>query len=235
MLVRVVERIRNATSFHAIAYVVVIELAQLDGVGGSALVMCDARGEPTLWLGDGFVERAAAHAYLDGGFREDACFARVRTTYITHSDGDLCVAPILGGDGVIGMLRVAIEGDVDRDIMTALAACISIRIAILGLVLDDVRSIDALTPRQREVAELVAHGCTNIEIARMLAISPNAVKKHVSRVLVMLDVSNRTELAALTGRWRSPSGIDQSLPQPLQVVIRNPSKPLAREPPEEVA
>ena len=52
-----------------------------------------------------------------------------------------------------------------------------------------------LTARQRQVAELVAFGCTNAEIATMLEISANAVKKHVSRLLDLLEASNRTELA----------------------------------------
>ncbi len=55
--------------------------------------------------------------------------------------------------------------------------------------------VPALTSRQREVAELVAFGCTNAEIGNMLLISANAVKKHVSRLLELLEASNRTELA----------------------------------------
>lgn len=58
----------------------------------------------------------------------------------------------------------------------------------------------ALTSRQREVAELVGFGCTNAEIGRMLRISANAVKKHVSRLLELLDASNRTELASTLSR-----------------------------------
>jgi len=233
MLVRVAERIRNATSFHAIAHCVITELATVPGVRTSALVLCDHVGEPTLWIGDGSCDRAAVHAYLESGHREDAAFARARTTHVPHGEGDQWVAPLLGGDGVIGMLRIA--GDVDRSELTMIAAYISIRIAILGLGLADARSLDALTPRQREVAELVAHGCTNHEIARMLSISANAVKKHVSRVLAVLDVSNRTELAALTGRWRMPSGIDQLLPPTLVVVLRNGPKRLGSVQQEEVA
>ena len=64
--------------------------------------------------------------------------------------------------------------------------------------------LEQLTTRQREVVELVAHGCTNAEIAKMLGVSANAVKKHVSRVLALLDVTNRTELAALVGRSTAP-------------------------------
>ncbi len=56
-------------------------------------------------------------------------------------------------------------------------------------------AVPVLTRRQREVADLVTFGCTNAEIANMLAISANAVKKHVSRLLALLEASNRTELA----------------------------------------
>lgn len=62
----------------------------------------------------------------------------------------------------------------------------------------------ALTPRQHEVAELVSCGCTNPEIGRMLAISPNAVKKHVSRLLEVTGASNRTELATLLANQPKP-------------------------------
>ena len=224
MLVRVAERVRSATSFHAIAHGVIAEL------GACALVLCDQAGEPTLWMGGS--DHATARAYLDGGHRDDALWARARATHLPQGDGENWVAPLLG-DGVIGMLRIA--GQHDRSELATIAAYISIRIAILGLGLADARSLDTLTPRQQEVAELVAHGCTNQEIASMLAISANAVKKHVSRVLSVLEVSNRTELAALRGRWRIPSGIDQVLPPTLVVVLRNPAKALAPVPREEVA
>ena len=133
MLVRVAGLIRNATSFHAIAHCVITELAAVPGVRTSALVLCDHAGEPTLWIGDGACDRAAVHAYLEGGYRDDALFAHARTSHVAHSDGEHWVAPLLGGDGVIGMLRIAIAGHVDRSELTTIAAYISIRIAILGL------------------------------------------------------------------------------------------------------
>src|SRR5687767_14032436 len=152
MLAKVAERIRSSTSFHAIAHSVVAELER------AALVLCDAAGEPTLWIGDVGVARESVHAYLDGGYRDDALFARARETFVPQCDGETWVGPVLGGDGVIGMLRV--RGAYDPSALTTIAAYISIRIAILGLALDDARSMSSLTPRQREVAELVAHGCT---------------------------------------------------------------------------
>lgn len=53
-----------------------------------------------------------------------------------------------------------------------------------------------LTARQREIAQLVIRGCTNAEIARMLELSTATIKAAVARLLVLFDVSNRTELAA---------------------------------------
>src|SRR5687768_16293175 len=102
MLVRVAERIRRATTFDAIAHCVVAELANVGGVRGSALVLCDASGEPALWIGDSTFDRAGARAYLDGGHRDDACFARVRETYVAALADDLWIAPIMGSDRVIG-------------------------------------------------------------------------------------------------------------------------------------
>ena len=54
-----------------------------------------------------------------------------------------------------------------------------------------------MTPRQKEIAELVARGLTNSEIATALAVSPNTVKKHLKHLFALLDLSNRTELAVL--------------------------------------
>lgn len=53
-----------------------------------------------------------------------------------------------------------------------------------------------LTPRQREVAELLVAGATYEEIARGLGISVNTVKYHARRVYHALDVTTRSELVA---------------------------------------
>jgi DNA-binding CsgD family transcriptional regulator len=54
----------------------------------------------------------------------------------------------------------------------------------------------ALTPREREVALLVADGLTNSELARRLYISPKTAAVHVSNILHKLGVSSRTEVTA---------------------------------------
>jgi DNA-binding CsgD family transcriptional regulator len=55
---------------------------------------------------------------------------------------------------------------------------------------------DALTPREREVATLLAEGLTNAELARRLYISPRTAAVHVSNILRKLAVASRTDVAA---------------------------------------
>jgi DNA-binding CsgD family transcriptional regulator len=54
-----------------------------------------------------------------------------------------------------------------------------------------------LTTREREVAELVAAGLTNREIAEQLTLSVRTVEGHVYRACFKLDVADRDELAKL--------------------------------------
>jgi DNA-binding CsgD family transcriptional regulator len=52
-----------------------------------------------------------------------------------------------------------------------------------------------LSPRQAEVAALVARGLTNREIAEALDIGTDTVKKHLTRALELTGCTNRTQLA----------------------------------------
>ncbi len=52
-----------------------------------------------------------------------------------------------------------------------------------------------LSPREREVLQLLAQGQTNREIARNLTVSVSTVKIHVEHILAKLGVSDRTQAA----------------------------------------
>jgi DNA-binding CsgD family transcriptional regulator len=56
---------------------------------------------------------------------------------------------------------------------------------------------DALTPREREVLDLLRQGLTNAEIGNRLFISTKTAEHHVGRVLTKLGVRSRAEAAAL--------------------------------------
>jgi Response regulator containing a CheY-like receiver domain and an HTH DNA-binding domain len=61
----------------------------------------------------------------------------------------------------------------------------------------ELRRSETLSPREREVHELLAQGRSNREIAKTLFISESTVKVHVRHILEKLGVHTRTE-AALT-------------------------------------
>jgi NarL family two-component system response regulator LiaR len=62
---------------------------------------------------------------------------------------------------------------------------------------------DSLTPREREVVDLIARGLSNKRIALELGISEKTVKTHVSSILGKLGLSDRTQVAlhAVRERW----------------------------------
>ncbi|MEO1519821.1 MAG: response regulator transcription factor [Cyanobacteria bacterium J06633_2] len=57
--------------------------------------------------------------------------------------------------------------------------------------------LEQLTPREREVLQLIAEGCSNREIAQTLYISERTVKNHVNSILSRLNVRDRTQAAIL--------------------------------------
>jgi DNA-binding NarL/FixJ family response regulator len=60
-----------------------------------------------------------------------------------------------------------------------------------------VRRLASLTDREREVADEVASGASNAEVAASLFMSEATVKAHVSRLLTKLEVANRVHIAIL--------------------------------------
>ena len=118
-------------------------------------------------------------------------------------------------EDVIAVIRAGARGYVTKTISgSELAAAIE-RVAegdavfsprLAGFVLDAFRAgervggdaeLDELTPREREVLQLIARGYLYKEIAARLSLSVKTVESHVSSVLRKLQLSTRHELT----RW----------------------------------
>jgi DNA-binding CsgD family transcriptional regulator len=65
---------------------------------------------------------------------------------------------------------------------------------------DEAGTLAALTPREREVAALVAEGRTNRQIGAQLHLSEKTIEKHVSSAMGKLGVTSRTGIARLVER-----------------------------------
>jgi ATP/maltotriose-dependent transcriptional regulator MalT len=72
--------------------------------------------------------------------------------------------------------------------------------AAAAVAADEAGGLAVLTPREREVAALVAEGRTNRQIGAQLHLSEKTIEKHVSSAMGKLGVSSRTGIARLVER-----------------------------------
>jgi two-component system, NarL family, nitrate/nitrite response regulator NarL len=110
--------------------------------------------------------------------------------------------PVLIGMGVHAVLSQAVNSDV---LISAIHA-VAHGLVVIGdslaqqafsqvVTLNDPadHTVEAFTPREREVLELVAEGLPNKSIARKLSISEHTVKFHLNAILTKLGAQSRTE------------------------------------------
>ncbi len=88
---------------------------------------------------------------------------------------------------------------------TVLAADLAVRLAGAMRSSSDERDfrkrVQSLTARQRDVLALLAEGRSNREIGKALFVSEGTVKNHVTQILHLLEMPDRTRLAVLLARY----------------------------------
>jgi DNA-binding NarL/FixJ family response regulator len=90
-------------------------------------------------------------------------------------------------DEVAHAIRAAIAGQTHLDPTVARLLADSVR--------NSARPGEDLTPREREVLELVAQGASNQQIADTLVVSERTARTHVSAILRKLGLASRTQAA----------------------------------------
>lgn len=66
--------------------------------------------------------------------------------------------------------------------------------------------LDGLTPRERQILDLIGEGLTNREIAERLFLAEKTVKNRISSILAKLGVGRRIQAAMLVGRIKDRQG-----------------------------
>jgi len=110
--------------------------------------------------------RAGASGFLGKGVRPTALLEGIRTV----ADGESLLSP--------KATRSLIAHVVDQQATPVV----------------DGKAFELLTPREREVVELVALGLSNDEIAERLFLSPLTAKTHVNRSMMKLGARDRAQL-----------------------------------------
>jgi DNA-binding CsgD family transcriptional regulator len=149
-----------------------------------------------LWLGGlaAMLRRPQQQRYLE-------------TFLLRHGIQDKLVLPLPAGPQLVGGIGIlsehafaprdrAVAGLLTRHLRPLLALQADIEIAC--------PQPDSLPPRQAAVADLVARGLTNQEVAQELHITVDTVKKHLTAALKATGCTSRTQLA-LHRHSRSPA------------------------------
>ena len=181
------------------------------------LASVDARG-----VSDTFVERyqafgksvdpvlryvleyhAPAHEELvlpKGAWKQSELYKRCCSTY-DHEH--IMTGPLVGQGQLVGTINFARIGHIPSfnqfDLASLGAVCthFSARLAELRTRCSGPNPlISRLTPREIQIANLVAKGLTNAEIGAELWITQNSVKQALKRMFRKLEVSARTEMVA---------------------------------------
>lgn len=101
-----------------------------------------------------------------------------------------------GSDDIIKAIKTAFSGNILLNPEVAAKVVKALNAADYHAKSDkEAANLTLLTPRELEVARLVAEGKNNREIGNSLFLTEGTVKNYVTRILEKLELSSRTELA----------------------------------------
>jgi DNA-binding NarL/FixJ family response regulator len=132
---------------------------------------------------------------------------RIVIVTVSEEDEDLFEAIKSGAEGYL--LKGMSEEELERTLGAVAAAEPALSPGLAVKILDEFarlareapdREHDELTPREREVLQLVAGGATNREVAETLFVSRHTVNFHMKNILQKLHLRNRAQAVAYAVR-----------------------------------
>ena len=122
-----------------------------------------------------------------------------------HDHEHVMTGPIVSGGRLVGTVNftriIGTPAFDANDLADLSALCLHLSASFASLQMRSSPRFNSplasrLTPRELEIAELVAQGLTNTEIGAALWIKPDSVKQALKRMFRKLDVSTRAQLVA---------------------------------------
>jgi DNA-binding NarL/FixJ family response regulator len=142
---------------------------------------------------------------------------RIVIVTVSDEDEDLFEAVKSGAEGYL--LKDMSAAELERTLEAVAAGEPALSPGLAAKILDEYARLaregpakepqDALTPREREVLQLVAEGSTNREVATKLFLSEHTVNFHMRNIFHKLHLRNRAQAVAYAIR----SGVSQPPPK----------------------
>jgi two-component system, NarL family, response regulator DegU len=150
-----------------------VSMPVLDGVEATRRVHAEFPDLPIVILtmhGDEAVRREAVEAGASGFLAKDVSMQEVVATVTQAAGGDVALSTELAAE-----ILAELEDGADRP-------------------------PSPLTPREEEVLQLIADGCSTPEVAQKLYISQKTVKNHLASIYEKLNARDRTQAVLLAVR-----------------------------------
>jgi NarL family two-component system response regulator LiaR len=135
---------------------------------------------------------------------------RPAVVVLTSATGDEDLVRAVHAGVTSYLLKTAPAEDVIAAVRDAAAGTVSLSPGLLTQLTQALRRppppdpLQPLSPREREVLQLIARGHSNRQIARDLAIGEQTVKTHVSSILTKLSLQDRVQAAIFALRHQGP-------------------------------